>query len=133
LPPTVYGIGSGFFNKYSIQIPGLMRLAIKTGQTPVVGEGKGIWSYVHVLDIAKLYELLVLRIINREDIPIGEDGLLFSTTGRFSWREVSENIAKSLVAAKAIKTETLKSLSLEEASKLFGFPEIVIELGFASK
>jgi hypothetical protein len=43
LPPLIYGIGSGPFNRLSIQVPTLIRSAIKRGVTPVIGQGNSIW------------------------------------------------------------------------------------------
>jgi nucleoside-diphosphate-sugar epimerase len=134
MSPSIYGLGSGTFNKASIQIPRLMRCAIESGQTMVIGEGKGVWDYVHIADLARLYELLVLKVIAGEQIPTGESGIMFSAAGRYSWGELSEHIAKALFTIGAIKTDVVKSVDLEEAAKQFqNAPVSVIELGFSSK
>jgi nucleoside-diphosphate-sugar epimerase len=88
MSPTIYGFGTGLFNKLSIQIPALLRAAIKAGQVKMIGEGKGQWDYVHVTDLAKLYEILLVKILKGEEIPTGEKGILFSGTGRYSWAEL---------------------------------------------
>jgi hypothetical protein len=48
LPPLIYGLGSGPFNRLSIQVPTLIRSAVKRGFAPVVGQGKNLW-YVSLL------------------------------------------------------------------------------------
>jgi nucleoside-diphosphate-sugar epimerase len=134
MSPTIYGVGSGAFNKLSIQVPTMMRSAIKSGQASVIGEGKGIWDYVHVADLARLYELLVLKVISNEQVPIGERGILFSAAGRYSWRELSENIAQALFTVGATKTNSVESMDLEEAAKQYNSPALLYtELGYASK
>lgn len=134
MSPTIYGVGSGIFNKLSIQVPIMMRAAIKSGQAVMIGDGKGIWDYVHVLDLAHLYELLVLKIIAGEKLPSGERGILFSATGRYSWAELSESIAKALFTVGAVKTDVVRSIDVPEAGKQFGRDSpVYTELGFASK
>lgn len=134
MSPTIYGVGSGLFNKLSIQVPTMMRSAIKSGQAIMVGEGREIWDYVHIADLARLYELLVLKIVADEQIPTGESGILFSAAGRYSWGELSENVAKSLFTVGAIKTDVVRSVDLEEAAKQYKSPALLYtELGYSSK
>ena len=110
-----------------------MRRSIKYGEVNVVGEGKGIWNYVHVSDLASLYVLLVKKILAGEELPMGEKGILFSATGRFSWFELAQGIAKALYDLKAIKTKEPVSIDLPTASERWGFPEFVVEMALASK
>jgi nucleoside-diphosphate-sugar epimerase len=134
MSPTIYGVGSGIFNKLSIQVPTMMRSAIKSGEAIMIGQGEGVWDYVHIADLARLYELLVLKITAGEVIPAGELGILFSATGRYSGRELSENIAKSLFTVEAIKSDVVRSVNLEEAAEQYKSPALLYtELGYASK
>jgi nucleoside-diphosphate-sugar epimerase len=134
MSPTIYGVGTGLFNKISIQVPALIRAALKAGQAQVIGEGKGVWDYVHIRDLANLYQLLLTKIIAGEQIPSGEKGILFSATGRFSWFELSQGVANALFALKAIETSDVHSLDISTASeKLGGLALLNTELGFASK
>lgn len=134
MPPTIYGIGTGRFNKLSIQVPNLIRAALKAGQAFVIGEGKGVWDYVHISDLAKLYELLLLKIITGEDLPSGERGIIFSGTGRYQWIEISNSIADALFKLGAIKTKEIRALDLSTAAEMMvGGNEQIAELGFASK
>jgi nucleoside-diphosphate-sugar epimerase len=134
MPPTIYGVGTGLFNKLSIQVPTLIRTALKLGHAIVIGEGKGIWDYVHVVDLAKLYELLVLKIITAEEIPRGEKGIVFAGTGRYQWIELSQGIADALFKLGAIETKEIEHLDLRTAAEKLGSLDLLIaELGFASK
>lgn len=134
MSPTIYGIGTGFFNKLSVQAPAIARSAIKIGQAEVIGEGKGVWDYVHIADLMKLYKLVFEKVVAGVEVPTGEKGIIFSSTGRYSWFELSSGIAAALYKLGAIKTDIVKRISLEEAAQNWsGGSELVAELGFASK
>ena len=55
-PPTIFGAPEGVLfekklaNTHSIQIPGLIRSALKRKRVGVVGQGQAIWDHVHVVD-----------------------------------------------------------------------------------
>ncbi|TVY56105.1 Uncharacterized protein LCER1_G001958 [Lachnellula cervina] len=133
MSPTIYGVGNGLFNKLSIQVPKLLRASIKAGQSEMIGEGKGVWDYVHVADLARLYELLLNTVLKGEELPSGEKGILFSATGRYSWAELASGIGGALAEVGAIKTSEVKSISLSEAAeKWWGGSELIVELAFAS-
>lgn len=51
MSPTIYGKGTGVFNKSSIQVPSYVKTTLANGQGVIVGEGKGIWDNVHVDDL----------------------------------------------------------------------------------
>ncbi|KAE9362934.1 NAD(P)-binding protein [Stipitochalara longipes BDJ] len=133
MSPTIYGVGTGLGNTLSIQVPTIMRASLKSGQVGVVGDGKGEWDYVHIADLASLYEIVLSRVIKGEDIPSGENGILFSGTGRYTWIELSRGIAGALFKLGAIKTDEVKSTSIEEAADRWsGGLLLRAELGFAS-
>jgi nucleoside-diphosphate-sugar epimerase len=134
MSPTIYGVGSGGFNKLSIQVPRMMRAAIKDGFVGVLGEGTGVWDYVHILDLARLYEILLLRVLKGEEIPYGEKGILFSGTGRFEWAELSRGIAGALKELGVLETDEVKRLKVKEAADRWaGGMELLVELGWGSK
>ena len=81
MSPLIYGIGTGHFNKLSIQIPTIVRAAMKVRQIEVLGEGKSIWDHVHVEDLARLYEILVVKILAEEELSSGKMGIYFSESG----------------------------------------------------
>jgi len=134
MSPTIYGVGTGLFNKLSIQIPTLTRTAIKAGQPEVIGQGKAEWDYVHIADLAQLYVLLVRKIVAGAEIPSGESGILFSATGRYSWLELAQAIGNALLKLKVIQTNKVRSIDLPTAAdKWSGGAQFVAELGYASK
>lgn len=134
MSPTIYGLGSGMFNRVTIQYPLQMKSAAKEGTAEYVGDGEGIWDFVHVLDLAELYEIVLLDWVEGiKSVPIGEGGILFSGTGTFKWREVAEGIAQAGFQMGVFRDATTRSISLEEAArKWVKGNEQLCELGFAS-
>jgi nucleoside-diphosphate-sugar epimerase len=134
MSPTIYGIGSGLFNKLSIQVPTVIRAGLKYGQVDIIGEGNGVWDYVHISDLTKLYEIVLNRVLNGEKVPTGEKGILFTGTGRFQWKDLSKGVADALYEIGAVKKSEVKKVTLDEAApRLSGGLELHAELGYASK
>ncbi|KAF7562428.1 hypothetical protein G7046_g1706 [Stylonectria norvegica] len=134
MSPTIYGLGSGNFNRLTIQYPLQMKAALKEGIAEYVGDGKGVWDFVHVLDLAALYETVLLDWVEgRRRVPVGERGFIFSGTGRFAWKEVAEGIARAGFKLGKLRDAETRSTTLEEAArKWVGGNEQLCELGFAS-
>ena len=134
MSPLIYGIGTGHFNRQSIQIPSMIRAALKTKQAEVIGSGTGVWDHVHVVDLGTLYEVVVRKLLAGEDLPSGEKGIYFSATGRHTWLDIAEGLGDALFALGVAGTEEVTSMGLEEAAgKWTGGDTLLAELGFASK
>ncbi|KAL9057873.1 MAG: hypothetical protein Q9162_002103 [Coniocarpon cinnabarinum] len=136
MPPTIWGKGSGAFNKRSIQIPSLCKAALKNGYSVCIGKGGGQMDHVHVQDLAQVYENLLIALLegNPEKFPSGRQGIYFAETGPHTWRDVAEGIAQAGVELGAFKERELKEVELEEAGKLLGGNTEVgqqVELQFA--
>lgn len=117
MSPTIYGLGSGKFNRLTIQYPAQMRAALKDGVAGYVGDGAGVWDFVHIEDLAALYETVVLDWVEgRRKVPVGENGWVFSGTGSFSWKEVAERIAEAGVEMGVLREGGVRSLGLKEAA-----------------
>jgi len=133
MSPTIYGIGTGLFNRISIQIPNLIRGAIKRGKVDLLGDGTGVWDQVHIADLVTLYELLLAKVLAGEAIPYGKEGIYFSETGDFTWRELSEGLAAELHRQGVLPTPEVNSLSLQEFADVYRGGNVqYTELGFAS-
>lgn len=54
MPSTIWGVASnpivdaGIANRFSIQVPAMIKAALGRGQAGVVGKGKGLWTGVNV-------------------------------------------------------------------------------------
>ncbi|KAJ5814178.1 uncharacterized protein N7503_000928 [Penicillium pulvis] len=135
MPPTIYGEGTGFFNRRSIQINTMMRAALKDGYASRVGAGEAEWDHVHVVDLANFYELMVARILAGDDLEANLNGIYFCQSGHQSWREVAERIAEVGHALGYLKSYTVRQITLQQASEKFGagLPAENLEAAYASR
>ncbi|KAK5634724.1 hypothetical protein RRF57_010437 [Xylaria bambusicola] len=134
MSPTIYGMGTGKFNRFSIQYPLLMKQAVRSGQAEYVGDGEGVWNFVHIVDLVMLYELVLLDWIEKRRItPVGENGIIFSATSTCKWKEAADRIGKVGADLGKLRSPEARSISLEEATRKWtGGDEQLCELGFAS-
>ncbi|RFA26273.1 epimerase [Alkalilimnicola ehrlichii] len=86
-PTMIYGLGTGA-KVDSIQIPWLIELARESGHGRHIGEGKNIWSHVHIGDLAELY-LLAL-----DAAPAGS--FFFAEQGESSLKDIAAAISRML-------------------------------------
>lgn len=135
MPPTIYGKGEGYFHQQSMQIPHTIEHAIREGRAEYIGDGSGTVGYVHASDLAALYELLLLRILEGADVPSGRKGIYFSNTGSFNWKQLNEEIGDIGVRLGALNSPTPVSISLEEAHCKWGFGGDIqtLEINHAAK
>lgn len=134
MSPTIYGTGTGAFNKRSIQVPFLTRRALKKGFAEYIGEGAGVWDHAHIDDTAKVYELLLEKLFAQADVPSGRRGIYFAGNGRHTWKQVSEGIAKAGFAAGVLKEAEARPIGLDElVEDTPGGDKQFLELGFASR
>ncbi|KAF7596850.1 hypothetical protein BBP40_012450 [Aspergillus hancockii] len=134
MAPTIFGTGTGPVNRLSIQIPALIRQALRYGQAVVISDGQGEWDHVHIADLVTLFELLLVKVLNgSDDVPYGAKGILFSETGRHTWMDVSKGIAAVGLELGLLNTDEVRSVPLSEAATwAANGTEKVRELGFAS-
>lgn len=133
MSPTIFGLGTGLFNKLSIQVPFFIRGAIEAKHAQVIAEGSSVWSDIHIDDLTNMYELLISQILSGEAIQSGTQGIYFTETGEHSWLEVSKAVAKAGRELGILDTEEIQRLSLEEAAdKWVDGNQVFTELGFAS-
>lgn len=134
MSPTIYGTGSGIFNRAAFQLPAIIRTAIKSGVVAVNGPGNGAWDSVHIADLALLYELLLVKVLAGDDVPSGKQGIFFSETGDYTWLQLSQGLADQLFYQGLLKSNEVKHLSLNEAAALWSRGNLQYsELCFASK
>ncbi|TIC90546.1 Uncharacterized protein CH35J_011860 [Colletotrichum higginsianum] len=133
MPPTIYGRGTGFFNQGSMQIPSVIRAAVKAGVPAYVGDGTARLGHVHVTDLALLYELVFGKVLAGEEIPSGRRGIYFSNTGSHNWRDIAGHVGRAGVALGALKAAEPRSVSLDEvAAKWLKAPPQVAEMNYAA-
>ncbi|KAJ5732571.1 NAD dependent epimerase/dehydratase family protein [Penicillium malachiteum] len=105
MAPTIYGEGSGPFNRYSIQLPAMIAEAIKSG--------------VHsCMD---------------SQIPSGRKGIYFCETGKHSHRKLLERLVKAAYELGVLLTAEVKSITLQEVGDKLALGSILrAELSFGA-
>ncbi|KAI5449129.1 hypothetical protein NCC49_005311 [Naganishia albida] len=137
MPCLIYGIGSGPFNRLSIQVPTLVKRSIKETRPVVYGKGLAVWSNVHVEDLATAY-LMVASALRQDAIPDSTTNPYYNVdNGRPAlWITLTNGIARSLQLRDLLHSIT--PLELKETARLWSSNAVVrssrlIKLGFVAK
>ncbi|KAL8304524.1 hypothetical protein RB597_004324 [Gaeumannomyces tritici] len=134
MPPTIYGVGTGAFNRLSIQVLAIMRAARRDGFTTLIrGARDQQWGHVNVTDLALLYELILARALESSSSssssstssstpppPSGAKGLYFAVTGHHSWGEVADRVAREGRRLGYVASDEVRELPLQEAAGPLG-------------
>lgn len=120
IPPEIYGFNPKH-KRLTIQFPTIARFALKHGFAGHVGKGLSVESQIHVLDLARAYIVLLRHIENSPPSVLLENPYFFCENGNeFSWREVAEEIGKSLKEKGLIKDAEPREFSKDDWEDLFG-------------
>ncbi|CAO2649751.1 Nn.00g010430.m01.CDS01 [Neocucurbitaria sp. VM-36] len=92
--PCIFGEGTGLFNKQGLVIPLIMMYVVQHGYGWKLNETAN-FDWVHVLDLADIYVLLLCTILEREDrgvgyIPSGRNGVIFAAVGRALIKDINQ-------------------------------------------
>jgi nucleoside-diphosphate-sugar epimerase len=133
LPPLIYGIGTGPFNRTSIQLPLLIRAALKRHKAEMIGPGEATWNNVHIDDLSDAYIIIFDQLLaaygpdaksNTQASPYlttGREGYYFTENGEHTWRQLSEKIGEVLYRKGIIKSPEVTSFPDDEVeSSLWG-------------
>lgn len=89
----------------------------------MVGPGAGEWDHVHIADLAELYELVVLDILDPAShgakLPQGKKGIIFSANGRATWGEVAQGVADACFEAGRVKSKEVDHVDMERGAEIF--------------
>lgn len=118
-PCLIYGRGRGA-NADSIQVPSLIRQAVKSGVPRYIGAGENVWSTVHIEDVASAY-LLALEAARA-------GSFFYLENGEASLKSIVESIAR-LVGAQ----RPAESWSIDEAIAEWGPQAAWFSLGGNSR
>ncbi len=118
-PPTIYGLGTGPFNRHSGQVPGLTRAFIKAGKAGTVGKGLNKWSNVHIDDFTNFSAFLLEKALEG-NASVGYNGWYFCRTGEHVWRDINLKIAEELHKHKAIISPDVVEFTNEEIDSFIG-------------
>ncbi|KAL9582321.1 MAG: hypothetical protein Q9203_005544 [Teloschistes exilis] len=135
MPPTIYGTGTGLFNRTTIQVPTIMRAALKQKQVWQLASDEVDVEHVHVEDLSGLYVLIAGKIVQGDfkGLVSGEEGIYFAATGKHTWGEFSKGIRDALVEMGEIKEREVKRVGLKEAANEWtGGNELTCELNYGA-
>jgi nucleoside-diphosphate-sugar epimerase len=118
-PCLIYGEGRGAHSD-SIQVPNLIRQAVRSGIPRYIGAGENIWSTVHIDDVAGAY-LLALEAARA-------GSFYFIENGEASLKSIVESIARLLGGKRSAE-----SWSIDEAVAEWGPQAAWFSLGGNSR
>ncbi|KAG6841359.1 hypothetical protein C0991_011902 [Blastosporella zonata] len=117
MPPLIYGRGTGPFHRTSVQLPALIRSALKLGQACHYGKGIPWWNGVHVQDLTNVYLILLDDALSANPVaPHGADGFYFCPTDR----QFAQEIGTRLHSHGAIPTAEVRTFTEAEAIDALG-------------
>lgn len=99
----------------SIQINGVIRLALRRKELVQVGPSTNVWTSLHIDDLCNFYALLFDHTLSGNDKSTDPFERFYWASGEeFVWGDVTKELAKLLYAAGAIETATPKSITVQE-------------------
>ena len=134
IPPLIYGIGTGPFHRTSIQLPGLVGVALKRKKVETLGPGEATWDNVHIADLADVYIILLDQLLAaygptaKADakpspyLTTGREGYYFAENGRHSWRQLAEKIGEVFYKKGIAESADVTSFPENEVDGAFGNP-----------
>ncbi|RDW61178.1 uncharacterized protein DSM5745_10676 [Aspergillus mulundensis] len=87
-PCIVYGEGTGYGNKISIQDVAVVKAARAAGRVYKVDAGKPVWPVSHIHDTTTLYAQILRSILCGVEIPHGRDGFYLASSGCVAWDDI---------------------------------------------
>lgn len=133
------GPGTGSFTLGFGQLHMMVQVTLKRKQAVIIGTGSGvkptsihtatcfmlnisiqIWNRVHILDLSKLYVLLIEAILDQKpNLPSGKTGYYFTENGYQSWKSIAQRIGDVGKKIGAFETSDVGEITLLEAAEEF--------------
>lgn len=102
LPPCIYGLGTGPFNRRSIQIPGWAKEAVREGH--VINHGpQNFWNNIHIRNLVRAYQTLLAHLEETDETagPL----YIIAETGSHRWGPLGVLLDKLLKERNLVKGE----------------------------
>jgi nucleoside-diphosphate-sugar epimerase len=120
VPPMIYGVGSRG-QRLSIQLPTLIRFALKHGFAGHVGAGLSTWSQVHITDLARGYIALLQWLEQPNSDSIYTNLYFFAENGeQLLWCDCAAMIREALYAVGRIEDPKPREVQEQLFDDLFG-------------
>lgn len=120
-PSCIYGIGDGPVRRISIQIPNIIRAALRRKEVPYVGKGTNTWNNVHIKDLQALYLLVVKHALEtraKKTEVESYENFYFGSAGTHEWGAVSKTLAPLLYEKKLVTKPEAVSVPVGAESAL---------------
>lgn len=109
IPPVIYGLGKQ--NRLSIQIPTMVRFAIKHGYAGYVGKGNSVWGHIHVADLARGYMTILHHLEDSSAEEAFKNPYFFAENGdEHSWKRCAKEIGEALHCAGKVQDPMPKEI-----------------------
>ncbi|KAF9878448.1 nad dependent epimerase dehydratase family protein [Colletotrichum karsti] len=136
--PCIFGTGTGLFQTAGLMIPIMMGFVLGRGYGFTVGDGSGVMDRVHVADLADLYVLCVLDVLQRDgaNVPTGRAGIVFPTAGRTLTADIARKCLDVAFATRNLpkpggpRGKEVRTLTIEEAAVTTAGNASVAETGW---
>lgn len=117
-PGGVYGISTGAGKKFTVPI--LTSPIVHHGAAFMIGTGASTGSFVHVLDLARLFVLLIgeARKPNGGKADWGVDGYYYAVSQEATIKDLVHIMGEELAKLGHLKTSAVEVLSIEEVAKI---------------
>lgn len=132
LPPLVYGLNPAH-NRHTFALTALVNFSLKHGFAGYVGEGRNVWSVVHVRDLGRAYMTLLAYIEKSAPKTFLENPYFFAESGsEVEMHEVAENLGRSLYGIGKIQNPKVQTFNESDYADVFG-PLTPVGLGCNSR
>ncbi|KAH8691553.1 hypothetical protein BGW36DRAFT_305676 [Talaromyces proteolyticus] len=115
VPSTVYGQGSGEWNKLSIILPLYVRASLSAKAVYKFPDYSKV-AGVHISDLTALYGLIVEQFLRGESIPSGREGYYFALAHDIFLGEVGDHLASELRDRGVTTNSEARTYSDEQAA-----------------
>lgn len=118
IPPIVYGVNPEH-KRPSMGFPPMVRFALKRGYAGRIGEGKNVWSGVHIADLARAYLLLVEK-LDSVTPSVQENPYFFADNGEeFAMGDIVAHIGRVLHKLGKIDSPEVKVVKPEHSGDMY--------------
>lgn len=135
MPPTVIGEGAGLFNTTSTLFSYLLPRFREVGHPEYLHSDVSTLGWVHVLDLAALYEVLLASILTGgNNMP--PTGHYFVSTSDYAWKEFAQAAGDIGVRLGALKSASPVLITFEESMDAWSFIKVdrtMLELAYGSR
>jgi hypothetical protein len=79
-----------------------------------------LWTVCHISDVARIYDILLKKILRNERLGYGKDGYYFVEAGEISWLDISQGIANAGYSKGVFESNQIKSITPDEMYHALG-------------